>query len=72
MKNIILVPVLIAFFSTTMIKGQSILSIIHQRILRANKSLNVVVATSKEKSDDPIIRKCERLNIPYFNSIAKA
>lgn len=48
------------------IKGQSILSIIHQRILRANKSLNVVVATSKEKSDDPIIRKCERLNIPYF------
>ena len=48
------------------INGQSILSIIYQRIKRANLGIEIVVATSNEIDDDPIARKCERLSIPYY------
>lgn len=48
------------------INGKTILEIIYQRILHANKDLNICVATSTEATDDPIERKCIDLGISFF------
>lgn len=47
------------------IAGKPLLSYVVERAKRARKASGVIVATSCETSDDPIIEICERLGYPY-------
>ncbi len=48
------------------IEGKSVLSYILERVKKVSNACKVVVATSEEKSDDPIVDFCRRDNIVCF------
>ena len=50
----------------TKILGETVLERVIRSVKRSKKIKKIIVATSKDKSDDRIIKICKRLNISYF------
>jgi spore coat polysaccharide biosynthesis protein SpsF len=48
------------------IQGKEVLTYIYERLLKVKHPANIVIATSTEESDQPIVNFCKKLKIQYF------
>ncbi|WKV10963.1 NTP transferase domain-containing protein [Marivirga harenae] len=53
------------------INGKPLLAYILERLQQSNYHKNIVIATSNQVTDEPIVEYCEKHNIPYFKGDLK-